>query len=396
VATVLLGSYLVRYPLGGMMSWVLQYLVGFRDLGHDVVFVEKAGYERSCYDPVRDEMTDDPTYGTEAVEKLLSRFGLGGRWCFVDAAGRYHGLSRTHVEDAFSDAVFVDMGTHGDWLPEAQAAASRVLVDGEPGFTQMKWEKRRRAGEPLPIYDAHFSSGLSVGSGRTSAPTAGRRWSPILHPVVPELFADVPPARAGAPFTTVMNWQSYRPVEFDGVTYGHKDVEFPKFMTLPSLATAPLELAVAGKRVPDEELRARGWRIRSAHEVTATYDAFVDYIAASRGELSVCKNGYVVLGTGWFSDRSGAYLASGRPVVLQETGWSAHLPTGRGLFAARDAEDAAAALEAIESDYDAHAAAARAIARERLDARRVLGRLLASLGVGDVRALPRSERATIL
>src|SRR4051794_11135725 len=129
MARIIVGSYMVRYPLGGMMSWALQYLLGFRQLGHDVWFVEKSGYPKACYDPVRDLMTDDASYGTGVIQELLGRFGLAEHWCYVDEAGTYHGTDRSAIEDVFRTAdLFVDMGTHGAWLEEAAGSSLRVLV----------------------------------------------------------------------------------------------------------------------------------------------------------------------------------------------------------------------------------------------------------------------------
>jgi hypothetical protein len=272
------------------------------------------------------------------------------------------------------------MGTHGAWLGEAVAAGRRVLIDGEPGSTQMKMQNRLDAGESLPKYDAYFSTGRNVGTGHSTAPTAGKAWRPLFHPVVPDVFPPVPP-RPGALYTTVMNWQSYAPLTYRGVTYGHKDVEFARFMDLPSLTAAPLEVAVSGKETPSDRLRAAGWRVRDAHEVTLSFDSFRSYLLSSRGEFAVCKSGYVRHNTGWFSDRGAAYLASGRPVVMQETGFSAHLPCGEGLFAVRTAEEAAGAIAEIERDYPRHSRRAREVAVEYLDARRVLPAFLGELGV---------------
>lgn len=378
MARIILGSYMVRYPLGGMMSWVLQYLVGFHRLGHEVYFVEKSGYPNSCYDPEKNVMSDDCSYGVLALDALLSRFGLGDRWCFVDAAGRYHGLSRERVEGVFESAdLFVDMGTHGSWLGETADTGLRVLVDGEPGFTQMKMENRLAAGEELPEYDFYYTTGRNIGTERSAAPTAGKKWRPLFHPVVVDLFH---PRGAGAPFTTVMNWQSYETLEYNGTKYGHKDIEFEKFVDLPRMVPVPIELAVSG-RVPLEHLTGAGWRIRDAHHVTASVDSFVDYIYASKGEFSICKNGYVATNCGWFSDRGAAYLASGRPVVQQDTGFGFHLPCGEGLFAARTVEEAAAAIDEIDGDYERHSKRARDVALEYLDAPKVLGVFLRELGV---------------
>ena len=381
MALIILGSYMVRYPLGGMMSWVLHYLVGFQRLGHEIYFVEKSGYPNSCFDPSKGVMSDDCSYGIVAVERLLERFDLGDRWCYVDASGNYYGLGRERIEELVESAdLFVDMGTHGSWLPEAQNVGLRVLLDGEPGFTQMKMQKRSDEGEKLPEYDFYYTTGRNIGTENSIAPTAGKCWRSVFHPVVVDLFS-VAPIPAQVPFTTVMNWQSYEPVEFGSVIYGHKDVEFKKFMSLPRFTKAKLEIAVSGKGVPSEELLHLGWSLQNAHVVTASFDSFTDYIVKSKGEFGVCKNGFVATNCGWFSDRSAAYLASGRPVVMQDTGFSSHLPCGAGLFAVHTVEEAAAAIDEITSDYERNSKAAREIAREHLDTSKVLGSFLDELGI---------------
>ena len=377
MARVVVGSYMVRYPLGGMMSWVLQYLAGFHALGHEVWFVERAGWPDACFDPVRGTMTDDPSSGTRAVAELLERVGLAGRWCFVDVEGRHHGLDGDALRSVFAGAdVFVDMGTHGAFAEESQASGLRVLLDGEPGLTQMKMDA---SPSDLPEYDAYYTTGRNIGTPRSSAPTAGRDWRPIVHPVVPELFPVRPLSRA--PFTTVMNWHSHGEVRRNGVVYGQKDLSFAEFADLPARVAAEMELAVGGPEAPFDELRAHGWRVRDAHEVTATFDGFRDYLASSLGEFGLCKQAFVATRSGWFSDRSAAYLAGGRPVVLQETGFSDHLPCGEGLFAAATADEAAEAVEAIAAEPERHSAAARRIAEEHLAAERVLGGFLEELGV---------------
>ena len=256
MARIVLGSYMVRYPLGGNLSWALQYLLGFQRLGHDVFFVEKSGWDNSCYNPTLDCMSNDCSYGLDVVNRILTGHGLRDRWCYVDAAGTYHGLSRDTIEAILRRAdVFIDMGTHGSWLDEAATAGVRVFVDAEPGMRQMKMQKALDAGETLPPYDFYYTKGRSIASGRSSAPTVGLAWRGMFHPVVTEQF-EVDAAPDGAPFTTVMNWQAYEPVEFRGTVYGHKDVEFDKFITLPSRTAAPLEVAIAGKNSPTREWAA--------------------------------------------------------------------------------------------------------------------------------------------
>lgn len=379
MARIILGSYMVRYPLGGMMSWVLQYLAGFQQLGHDIYFVEKSGWSSACFDPVKDVMTDDCSYGIRIVDQLLARYGLDGRWCFVDAAGCYHGLSQNKIEQIFRSAdLFIDMGTHGSWLSEAENTQLRVLIDGEPGFTQMKMESRLASGEELPEYDFYYSTGANIGTQKSTAPTAGKPWRHVFHPVAVDLFSGQE-ADLRSAFTTIMNWQSYEPFSHRGQIYGHKDVEFSKFVNLPQLTNAKLEIAVSGKQVPVDALRTAGWSTRSAHAVTISFDSFVKYIRASAGEFSVCKNGFVSTNSGWFSDRSAAYLASGRPVVMQDTGFSEHLPCGRGLFAVRTAEEAALAIEEICANVNQHSKWARAVAAEHLDSSKILDRFLHEL-----------------
>jgi hypothetical protein len=185
----------------------------------------------------------------------------------------------------------------------------------------------------------------------------------------------------GAPFTTVMNWQAHDELAFRGVRYGQKDVEFAKFERLPALVDVPMEIAVAGKNVPAQRLKQNGWRIRRAHDVTMSVGSYRDYIAGSLGEFGVCKNVFVATRSGWFSDRSAAYLASGRPVVIQATGFEEHLPCGQGLFAVSSVTEAAEAICRIHVDYSMHSIAARRIALEHLDARVVLSRFLKEIGI---------------
>jgi hypothetical protein len=380
MARIVVGAYMVRYPLGGMLSCSLQWLLGFQRLGHEVYFVEKSGWPGSCYDPSKNAAGDDCSYGIRAVSALLARFGLEDRWCFVDAAGVYHGMSRDLIETVLRSAdAFVDYGTHGAWLSEA-AHTRRVYIDGEPGFRQMKMENSLAAGEQLEDYDFYFTVGLNIGTTRSSAPAAGKRWRPILHPVVVDLFS-LRPVAADAAFTTVMNWQSYEPLQYRGETFGHKNVEFEKFIDLPCRTRSAMEIAVSGKQIPLEQLRRSGWRVQDALRITASVDSFWEYVGNSRGEFSVAKSGFVRTNSGWFSERASTYLANGRPVVQQDTGFGHGLPCGEGLFAVHTPEEAAAAIEDICGNYERHSRRAREIALEYVDARTVLGGVLGEIGL---------------
>jgi hypothetical protein len=321
-------------------------------------------------------MTDSCQSGFSTVKRLLSRFGLSDRLIFRDVNGILYGASETQLTEVFSGAdLLIDIGNHGAWLPEArEAGISTVLIEGEPGFTQIKMAKAVAADEPVVEFDYYYSNGANIGTPRTTAPDGGSKWGHVFNPVVTDLFTVTQPPE-GACFTTVMNWQSHRPINFDGHSYGQKDVEFSKFIDLPARAGVPVEVAAAGK-VPRKKLQDKGWRLCDAQEVSATFDTYHNYITSSLGEFSVCKNVFVATRSGWFSDRSAAYLANGRPVVLQDTGFSEHLPCGRGLFAVADVEEATAAIDEIRGNYKHHSSWARELSIEYLDAKKLMGRIL--------------------
>ena len=224
-------------------------------------------------------------------------------------------------------------------------------------------------------HDVHVTVGLNLGAPDCPLPTCGIEWQTTLPPIV--LGEWTPTVPAGPAYTTVGDWRGYSPVEWRGVWYGQKAEEFMRIIGLPRRVPVPLELCLAIH--PDEpdyaQLGANGWRLVAPRQHCATPDTYRDYIRRSRGEFTVVKHGYAAGRTGWFSDRSACYLAAGRPVIVQDTGLAAHLPTGMGLLTFTDLDSAADALRRVEQDYEQHASAARAFAREHLDARRVLGRL---------------------
>lgn len=372
---VVVATWMIRYPLGGNLSWVLGYVLGFHLLGHEVWLLERAEGPEDCFDPVRGVMTDDPSAGIATVRPLLDRFGLGDRWCFVDWRDEAWGMTYSDAaEIARSADVFIDVGAHGSWAEESSGAQVRVLIDGEPGFTQLRLDAGTHPAGAHD-YDAWVTVGANIGTDAADVPSGGKDWIHMFHPVVVDLFDPVAPAPPGASFTTVMNWRSYPPLVVGGRELGQKDRQFVEFTTLPLLVPVGCEAAIAGP-APRGELVASGWHIQSGHQTTVTFEAFRDYLRSSLGEFAVAKHGFVVTRSGWFSDRSAAYLASGRPVVMQDTGFGAALPTGEGLFAVADVHDAAAAITEVVADPDRHARRAREIAADLLDARVLLSRLL--------------------
>jgi hypothetical protein len=270
------------------------------------------------------------------------------------------------------------MGTHGSWQEEAQKSQLRVWVDGEPGFTQIKRYNLLQEGQPVPVYDRYFTNGMNVGRGNNIIPLCGLDWKHLFHPVDTDLFPFCEEV-VGSAYSTVMNWVSHEAVTLGGVAFGQKNIEFEKFISLPGMVKAAMEVAVTGNNVPRARLSESGWIIRDGRAVTETFDSFYDYIRSSRGEFSVCKNVVIATRSGWFSDKSAAYLSSGRPVVLQDTGFSEHLPCGQGLFAVKSAEEAAWAMGEIESAYGKHARSAREIAMDYFECGKVMRKFLDDL-----------------
>lgn len=377
---VIIGSWLVRYPLGGNLSWTLQYILGLKDLGHEVYFVEKAGYENACYDPEKKVMSNNCSYGINVVSQLFKRFGMGDNWCYVDNSGTYYGQSKQQISEVFKTAdLFIDAGSHGSWAEESASVVVRVLIDGEPGYTQIKWANNLAKGIPIPRYDRYFTHGKNIGTDGNPVPALGIKWEYIYSPVKTDLFIPVPASKQ-APYSTVMNWQSHPPISYQGKTFGQKDIEFAKFISLPALIDHPIEVAVSGKGIPFETLKENRWLLNDAQKVTHSFDSFRHYLTYCKGEFSVCKNVFIENSTGWFSDKSAAYLASGRPVILQDTGFSKHLPVGNGLFAVSNVEEAKEAILQIEKDYGFHSKKARDIACECFEASTVLDIFMSNLG----------------
>jgi hypothetical protein len=380
VARIVVSASMVQYPLGGMCQWVLAWLVGFQQLGHEVYVVEKSGWwPQACYDVSKREMSDDCSYGIEVVNGLLRQFGLEKNWCFVDVNRMYHGMSRERGHEVFHSAdLFIDLEGF-DWLEEAASVPRRVFVDGEPGWFQIKMEVDRRKGKEWVGHHVYYSVGMNVGTPRCSAPTAGKSWRLVLPPALTERYPFQPP-RSDAPFTTVMNWRSHKNLNFEGKTYGQKEVEFPKFIDLPLRTAARMEVAVSGRGVPRQTLRDCGWSVVDADEMATTVDAYHNYILNSRGEFSVAKNVFVATNSGWIGDREAYYMATGRPVIVQDTGIGSQVPGGRGLFSVKTVEEAVAAIDAINSDFEKHSKAAHELANDLFSARKVLGKFLRELG----------------
>jgi len=369
---VICSGNLIRYPLGGLSWHHLQYLVGFARLGHEVTYVEDYGWPDSCYDPAREDMTSDPSYGIAYLVKLLRLHGLERSWCYLAEDGTAHGMPRERLAQLCRACDVYFNLSNINWIPEFELCTRRVLVDTDPVFTQIGGHGMS---ESFAVYDALFTYGENVHRPECTMPTAGVHWQPTRQPLVLDLWP-VSEGEAAAPFTTVMNWTAYGEREHDGLVYGQKDREFTPYFSLPNDTGTSMEIAINGPSEVRERLVEGGWRIADPGKVTRDPWIYQEYLRSSRAEFSVAKHAYVSTRSGWFSDRSAGYLATGRPAVLQDTGFSDCLPVGKGLIAFSTPEEAVAAIRRIDEDYASHCRAARAVAEECFDSRRVLTDML--------------------
>ena len=374
---VVLG-YVVRGPMGGMVTSNLQYLMGLRQLGHDVYFVEDSDDYESCYNPVTQTLDADPTYGLEFATDTFERIGMGDRWAYYDAhTSRWRGPSADRIVSVCADADLVlnlcGVNPLRPWLEQAPA---RVFIDEDPTFTQIKHLTRPGARYLVDQHTRHFSFAENIGQSDCSIPDDGIHWRPTRQPIVLDDWPVVPGPSDGR-FTTIMSWSSYPAQQYKGRRYGTKCDAFAAYADLPRKTKASLEMAVAA--VPLDvarHLSASGWCLTDPTPVSHRPWTYREYIQASKAEFSIAKHGYAVSRSGWFSERSACYLASGRPVVVQDTGFTRWLPTGEGVIAFNTPEEAVAGIEEIERRYALHCRAARAIAEEYFDARKILRRLL--------------------
>ena len=377
---IVLAGYLVRCPLGGYAWQILHYLAGLRALGFDAYFYEDTAYYGDCFDPLTGNMHVAPDAGVAFTRDFLQRFGFGDRWAFWDAAAdRYHGLTREHTAAVLHDARLLVTLAAVNRLPR-HPRQRRVFIDIDPTFTQIRVAQGDRdlIGF-LAEHDLHFTIGENIGTAGCSIPTELFAWRPTRQPIATEIWSPLP-SDPGAAFTTIGRWdERRRDIHFAGEVYSwRKRTEWMKFLELPARTGERFCMAMDVDKTPGdgELLRRHGWEIVDPIVVSRDAATYQDFIRGSKGEFTVAKDLNVRLASGWFSDRGACYLAAGRPVITQDTGFGRMLPTGKGLFAVRTLDDTVGACAAIAADYDAHVRAARQIAEDYFAAPHVLHDLL--------------------
>lgn len=373
-------------PYAGMAWMHMQIGAGLLRLGHDAYYFETTS--RWPYDPERATCVNDSAYSVRYLARVAASFGLGGRWAYRRSYSdkQWLGMGRAEAEDllAHADAVLNVAGATR--LAEEGLKVGRLVYLGtDPVYHEIAFANGDEETRSIIAEHTDFATyGENIGSPDCPVPPLPGLKAKTRQPVLLDLWRAGPPARAE--LTTVGNWrQSGHDIEYRGEIYRwSKHHEFLKFIDLPRRVRRPIELALDLAHLDPGErrlLESNGWRLADAHALTTDPWTYRDYVRSSRGEFTVAKDQNVRLRSGWFSERSACYLAAGRPVITQDTGFGVALPTGEGLFAFRDLEGIVAAVHAVDADYERHSRAAREIAAEYFRAETVLAKLIADLGL---------------
>jgi hypothetical protein len=371
--TIVLAGMLAGVPRQGGATWaVLQYLLGLRRLGHEVMFLEPV--------EVAGQVSGSPV--AAYFDAVVDAFELHGSAALLDAAtGDAYALDRGAVEEYCARADLL-LNLSGVLQDETllEHIPVRAFLDLDPGFTQL-WAAAEGIDMGFDRHNRFVTVGRDIGSSDCAVPTCGRKWIATVPPIVLEHWPTGGEVVHDA-LTTVGHWRGYGSIRHDGLRYGQKAHSLRPLMDLPATIDANFILGLAidaGETADLAALRAAGWGLVDPDAVAGTPDRYRSFVQGSWAEFGIAKEGYVAAACGWFSDRSACYLASGRPVIAQETGFSSYLPTGEGLLAFRSADDVGAAVETLRGDYARHARAAREIAEATFDSNNVLEELLACL-----------------
>jgi hypothetical protein len=365
-------------PNQGGIAWVmLHFFLGLRRLGHDVFFFEQCGPGDIRPSGASLERSENASY----FQSVTRRFGFEDASCLW-LAGTEETIG-PDLAEVRTIARSADLLLNISGVLKEQTLleelSTRVLIDLDPAFSQLWHEEGIDMG--FSAHTHHVTVGQAIGTPECPIPTSGISWIPTLQPVVLDLWPKANRIVEDA-FTTVANWRGYGSATYEGVHYGQKAHSLRKFIALPKDTGERFLLAMAidpGEEKDIEALAEHGWEVVDPMTVAKGPADYQSFVLGSRAEFGIAKSGYVASRCGWFSDRSACYLAAGRPVIAQETGFSRFLPTGRGLFAFETSEEIVAAIAELKQDYSGHAEAARELAEEYFDSDKVLARMLESI-----------------
>ncbi|HEX8310369.1 MAG TPA: hypothetical protein VF614_03560 [Chthoniobacteraceae bacterium] len=381
-------GFMAGCPIAGVVWQHIHYIVGLQRLGHEVYYIEDSA--RLPYNPVTYEVVEDFTYATETLRRLAVQFGFEDRWAFCPrylADPEPVGLSRAQLLELYrhADAILNVCGSQE--FNEDLLQSERILyIESDPGVEQIKLDQgNAETAQYLGRHHALFTFGENIGRPEFPVPVGKHQWLPTRQPVVTDFWKSDALPDAGAVFTSIANWNTSgkKDIEWRGENYlWSKSLEFLKFAEAPSRSGETFELATD---IREEATRTRllenRWRFTSPDALSVDHELYRGYVQNSKGEFTVAKDQYVRLHTGWFSDRSACYLAAGRPVITQETGFTRLYGGEKGLIAFRTIEEIVDGVRAVNADYAAHSRAAFDIAAEHFEATTVLASLLDRAGI---------------
>lgn len=385
---IVVTGFMAGIPIAGVVWQHLHYIIGLQRLGHEVYYCEDSA--RLAYNPETFTYGTDWSYAARFLEKMARRFGFTERWGYCARflpEQPYAGLSPARMRELIktADATFNICGTQ-EIHEDLHGATNLIYVESDPGLEQVRLDNGDDG--PREYLDRHralFTFGESLGTDLFPVPLHGYEWLPTRQPVVTDLWKTDGPPPDGAVYTTIANWNTsgLKDIVWRGEKYHwSKSLEFLRFIDAPQHLAEPVEMASNMKDAATRtEFTKHGWQIAEAYPMSDEPDSYMRYIQASRGEFTVAKDQYVRLHTGWFSDRSACYLAAGRPVITQETGFTRHIRADCGLLAFQNPEEIAEAARAIRADYARHSRAAYEIAVEYFEAQKVVGSILDRAGV---------------
>jgi hypothetical protein len=380
-----------RTPVAGVAWQALHYIEAIRRLGHEVYYLEDT--QTWPYNP--ETAACDSSYTVEYIDRLMSWCGLEERWAYCDASqeGRVQGLSEDQLSTLYKEADAIINLTGSTELRESHLQIPvRVYLETDPGVPQIEiCNGNRYTIDFLSAHTHHFTFAENYNKDGCLVPETPFKYRPTRQPVVLDWWHTDGSVQDGqrachsvAPcFTTIATWTQSNDVVWKGETYTwSKDRQFLQFIDLPGRSGQAFQLALAcSDSQAIARLESHGWKVSDALALTKDILPYREFVAGSRGEFTVAKDQYVRLRTAWFSDRSACYLAAGRPVITQDTGFGEFLPTGAGLFAFDTMDEALDAVQAINADYQKHRRAARTIAQEYFRAESVVGKMLQELGL---------------
>ena len=373
---IIVSGAIGRSYVGGQAWAYMHYLAGLRALGHDVYYLEDCGDESWVYHWEQEHLTTDLDYPAAYVQSCMSLIRFEDRWIYR-AGSDSRGLSLQRFREICraADLLLVRAVPLTKWRDEYDLPNRRAFIDVDPGFTQARLLDGEKALlGTVERCERLFTFGKRIGKPDCLIPTAGRDWLATVPPVYLPCWQVS--RQEATHFTSVIRWRGFHDVQYNGVVYGQRDREFPRFIDLPRRAKQPFRIAALGADLAG--LEQHGWEAVSGEVESLTPGRYRSFVGRSRAEFGVAKHLYVEMATGWFSDRSVCYLASGRPVLVQSTGIESWLPTGEGVITFKTLDEAVAGIDLLNGCYERHRTQARQIAAEYFATDKVLPALIAA------------------